>query len=175
MQLTDEHTIMDLGFELVASGEYNWEIDEGIQLNQNEKSGKKTIWIPLVVESVIEGAGEEGGKAMYFIPIESEFGERQLSTLLTITGLIHKFMDKFGSDFDPLNDDKSLNALKLKLPGKIVKATHIIKADKNGTDRINFTKIEASIRGDAKKMDKKSAGKTGGDAKKDAKAGGEDW
>lgn len=173
MQLSDENSSMELGFELVASGEYNWEIDEGIQLNENENSGKKTLWIPLVVESVIEGAGEEGGKAMYFIPIESEFGERQLSTLLTMTGLVHKFMEKFGSDFDPLNDDKSLNALKLKLPGKIVRATHIIKPDKSGTDRINFTKIEASIRGDAKKMEKKAAGKKA--AGKDSSKGGDDW
>jgi len=176
MKLDDSVDVLDLGFELVAPGKYNWEIDEGIQLFHNENSGKTSLKIPVFVESVIEGAGTEGGKAVIFVPIETEWGEKQLAALLTMTGLIKKFMEKFGEGFDPLNDENSMNALKLKLPGHIIMGTHEIKADKKGNDQVNFKKLEPSIRGAAKKVESKvKAGKKVASTPAASAEAGTDW
>lgn len=175
MILTDEVSVLDMGFEQVPAGKYNWEIDEGVQLFYNENSGKTSLKIPVIVESVIEGAGTEGGKAVIFVPIETEYGEKQLSGLLTMTGLVHKFMEKFSGGFDPLNDENALNALKLKLPGNIITGTHEIKNDNKGNPQVNFKKLEASIRGAAKKVEGKVKAKKVVSAPKVDAVDGNDW
>jgi len=78
---------------------------------------------------------------MHFVPIETEYGEKQLGGLLTLTGLIDGFAQKLGEDVD-VTSDQLINLLKLKLPGKFIKATHEVRKDQSGKDRANITRFE---------------------------------
>jgi hypothetical protein len=129
---------MDLGFQVPAAGTYAWQIQEGIDKFHNEDSGKTSLMLPMQIIAVIEGELESmNGKATHFIPIETPFGEKQLNTILTITGLIDDFAKHF-ADASP-TDEKVLGKLKIKLPGKIIKATHEIRKNQKGRENANFT------------------------------------
>jgi len=41
-----------------------------------------------------------------------------------------------------VSEDAFINALKLKLPGKLIKATHEVRKDQSGKDRVNVTRFE---------------------------------
>jgi len=76
-----------------------------------------------VIDKVVEGPEDnEGKKLSHFVPIETEFGERQLAGILTMVGLIGTFAQKFGATAD-VTGDAFINAIKLKLPGKMIKCT----------------------------------------------------
>jgi len=80
---------LDLDFEVPEAGVSILQFEEGIQKRTNEKTGKTTLQLPLVIDSVVEGPAENKGKKMiHFVPIETEFGEKQLAGILTITGLM---------------------------------------------------------------------------------------
>ena len=133
---------VDLAFEIPQAGVSILQFQEGIEKRTNEKSGKTTLQLPLVVDRVVEGPEENAGKKLFhFVPIETEFGERQLAGILTITGLIDSFAKKFGKDVD-VNANEFINALKLKLPGKFIKAHHEVSKDQGGKDRASCTKFE---------------------------------
>ena len=130
---------LDLAFEVPQGGVSILQFEEGIQKRTNEKSGKTTLQLPFVIDRVVEGPEENHGKKLsHFVPIETEFGERQLSGILTLTDLIGNFAQKFGEreDVDATND-QFINALKLKLPGKFIKAHHEVRKDQAGKDRAN--------------------------------------
>src|SRR5512136_3363555 len=108
---------MDLAYEVPQAGVSILQFEEGIQKRTNEKSGKTTLQLPFVIDRVVEGPEENQGKKLsHFVPIETDFGERQLAGILTLTGLIDSFAQKFGEDVD-VTSDQFINALKLKLPG----------------------------------------------------------
>jgi hypothetical protein len=135
-------THLDLGFEVPQPGISIIQFEEGISKQTNEKSGKTTLRLPLIIDRVIEGPEENAGKKMsHFVPIETEFGERQLAGILNLTGLMPAFTKNFGQDVD-VQDEKFLNALKLKLPGKIAKVHHGIRQDNKGKDQVNITRLE---------------------------------
>ncbi len=150
MQLNkDAPKEMDLTFPIVSEGTYIWEIDEGIKLFTNEESGKTSQQIPMLVDQAIEGNEEEAGKkATLFIPIETKWGQDQLCVLLSITGLMPSFIEKFGEDIDVM-DTKFQAMLALKLQGKYIKAIHEIQKDNKGIDRMRFIKI-AEVKSKAK-------------------------
>jgi len=133
---------LDLDFEVPEAGVSILQFEEGIQKRTNEKTGKTTLQLPLVIDSVVEGPAENKGKKMsHFAPIETAFGEKLLAGILTITGLMPGFAKKFGGDVD-VTDDGFVKALKLKLPGKLIKATHEVRKDQSGKDRVNVTRFE---------------------------------
>ena len=133
---------LDLDFEVPEAGVSILQFEEGIQKRTNEKTGKTTLQLPLLIDGVVEGQAENKGKKLsHFVPIETEFGEKQLASILTITGLMPGFAKKFGNDVD-VTDDTFINALKLKLPGKLIKATHEVRKDQSGKDRANVTRFE---------------------------------
>jgi len=143
MKLEDTgQTSMDLNFEIPEAGVSILQFMDGIQKRTNEKSGKTTLQLPLVIDKVVEGPEDnEGKKLSHFVPIETAFGEKQLAGILTMTGLIGTFAQKFGDTAD-ITDDAFINALKLKLPGKMIKVTHEVRKDNSGKDRVNITKFE---------------------------------
>jgi hypothetical protein len=105
----------------------------------------------MLIDKRLEGPEDnEGKKLSHFVPIETEFGEKQLAGILTITGLMPGFAKKFGGDVD-VTDDAFVNALKLKLPGKLIKATHEVRKDQNGKDRANVTRFEKVTGGESSK------------------------
>ena len=132
----------DLTFEVPQAGVSELKFEEGIQKRTNEKSGKTTLQLPFVIDRVIEGPEENQGKKMsFFVPIETEFGERQMVGILTLTGLIDSFMQKFGEDVE-VTSDPFVNAAKIKLPGKLILAHHEVRKDQSGKDRANITRFE---------------------------------
>ena len=161
---------LDLDFEVPEAGVSILQFEEGIQKRTNEKTGKTTLQLPMVIDKVGEGPpGNEGKKLSHFVPIETEFGEKQLAGILTITGLMPGFAKKFGGDVD-VTDDTFINALKLKLPGKFIKATHEVRKDQNGKDRANVTRFEKVTSGGSTKptpAPQSGARVTG--------SGGDDW
>ena len=155
---------MDLNFEIPEAGVSILQFTDGVQKRTNEKSGKTTLQLPLMIDKVVEGPEDnEGKKLSHFVPIETEFGERQLAGILTMTGLIGSFAQKFGATAD-ITDDAFINAIKLKLPGKFIKCHHEVRKDNAGKDRVNITKFEVVSSGGAKVTAKAQAnGKNGGD------------
>ena len=153
---------LDLSYEIAQPGVSVCQFEEGIQKLTNEKSGKTTLRLPMVIDRVVEGPAEnEGRKLSHFVPIETEFGERQLAGILTITGLINGFSQKFGEDVDAA-DESFLNALKIKLPGKFVKATHELRKDQKGKDQVSVIRFERFATSPPSKVDPgkgKAAGK----------------
>src|SRR5512136_1509425 len=111
MQLKDTgKDYLDLDFEVPEAGVSNLQFEEGIQKRTNEKTGKTTLQLPMVIDKVVEGPeANEGKKMSHFVPIETDFGEKQLAAILTITGLMGPFSKKFGDDVD-VTDDAFINA-----------------------------------------------------------------
>lgn len=166
MKLEENSGEMDLGFEIVPAGIYIWQFDEGIKIFQKEDSKARSLFLPMIVDTVIDGdeAAAEDGKAVFFINVRDKkgeitsMGEKTLQTLLSATGVINKLSDKF-DDVEP-DDDKFVNVLKLSksgLLGKKVQLTHEVKKNsETGKDQMNFTKIRpAKKKG---KVEKKEEG-----------------
>lgn len=138
---------MDLGFANVAPGNYIWQINEGIDLLRKEDSEGITLMIPLINDQVLNGDGDtaaSGSKAvLFFVLITKEgksnkFGEDQLNNIIYYAGLGEAFAKKFKGKIDPTSQS-FVDALKLKLPGTFIQATHDIKPDIKKVDRMNFT------------------------------------
>ena len=133
---------LDLGYEVPHPGISIMQFEENIQKQTNEKSGKTTLRLPLVIDRVVEGPDDnEGKKLSHFVPIETDFGERQLAAILSLTGLIDGFAQKFGGNVNA-TDEPFLNAVKLKLPGKFIKVTHEVRKDQKGKDQVNIVRFE---------------------------------
>lgn len=144
MKLEDTgQTSMELGFEIPQPGTSVLQFEEGITLNVNENTGKTTLKLPFVIDKVIEGPEDNAGKKLiHFVPIETQFGEKQLVSILNITGLASKFAKKFGEEVEATSDT-FVDALKLKLTGQFVRGKHTVKPDNKGIDRCNIVNIEA--------------------------------
>jgi hypothetical protein len=159
-------TSMDLNFEIPEAGISILQFTDGIQKRTNEKSGKTTLQLPMIIDKVVEGPEDNEGKKMsHFVPIETDFGEKQLAGILTMTGLMGQFGQKFGATAD-VTDDTFINAVKLKLPGKTIKAQHEVRKDNAGKDRVNIVRFEMVGSSGAKFTTKVQA---------NGKGGGDDW
>ena len=169
---------MEFDFKVPDTGDYRFQIDEGIKLETNKNSGKTSLWIPSKVVECRSGESEEniGLQVTHFVPINSEFGAKQIAHILSITGLFEAFDKKFpGEDVDIASED-FINALKLKLPGKLIDGG-IETKEKDGKRLANFKYIEkvGSSKG-AKAGEKgKSAATAPPAAKKTESAGDDDW
>jgi hypothetical protein len=138
---------MDLGFQVVPAGTYIWRIAEGIDLLSKEDSEAQSLKIPLIVDQGIDGDETAVGQnaALFINLITKEgrpnpFGEKQINTLLTITGLVQKFEDRFPENIEP-TDSEFVDAFRLKLTDKRVKLTHDIRKGDKG-ELMNFRKME---------------------------------
>ena len=151
-------TYIDLGYEIPQPGVSLVQFEEGVTKQTNEKSGKTTLRLPLVIIDTIEGPEENSGRKLsHFCPIETDYGAKQLAAILSITGLLPTFTKAFGKDADPA-DEKFLNMLKLKLPGKMIKCQHEVRKDNSGKDRVNIVRFEA-VSSNGPKAAPKSKGK----------------
>lgn len=147
---------IDLGYEIPQPGVSLVQFEEGVTKQTNEKSGKTTLRLPMQITGVIEGPEEnEGRKMSHFVPIETDYGAKQLSAILRITGLLPGFLKAFGKDADPL-EEKFLNMLKLKLPGKLIKVHHNLRVDPKGKEQVNITRLEKPGNGNGEEMEKDS-------------------
>jgi hypothetical protein len=141
LQDTGQDTL-DLDFEIPDAGVSVLQFQEGVQKRTNENTGKTTLQIPFAIDQVVEGPEDnEGRKLSHFVPIETDFGEKQLAGILTLTGLMGPFAENFGDQVD-ITSERFINALKLKLPGKFIKGYHEVRKDQNGRDRANIIKFE---------------------------------
>ena len=163
---------LDLDFQIPEAGVSVLQFEEGITKRTNENSGKTTLQLPLVIDRVIDGPATNAGlKMSHFVPIETGYGENQLAAILSITDLMDAFGKKFGPDVD-VTDDGFINAVKIKLPGKLIKATHEVRKDTSGKDRATITRFEKVGGGGSAKANppsKKPAAAVASDS------GGEDW
>jgi len=168
---------MDLEFKVPDTGNYRFQIDEGIKLETNETTGKTSLWIP---SKIVECRGEESEgnldlQVTHFVPVNSDFGVKQIAHILSITGLFEAFDKKFPGDSVDISSDEFINALKLKLPGKLFDGG-INTVEKDGKRRANFKYIEKVGAGKGKAAAGKGAGKaTGKTESKTAAADGDDW
>ncbi len=174
MKLEDtKQTYLDLSYEIPQPGVSGVQFEEGIEKMTNQNSGKTTLRLPLVIDRVLEGPEDNAGKKLsHFVPIETDFGQRQLAGILVMTGLMPAFSKNFGPEVDA-QDDKFLNAVKLRLPGKRVVAHHGIRKDNKGKDQVNITRMEAV---DGKGPEPQApVGKRGPKAAQPAQEAKEDW
>ena len=133
-----------LDFETPEPGMSILHIEEGIRKFYNENSGKTSLIIPFSINKVIEGPeNNQGLKLSHFVPIETTWGEKQMAHILTITDLIDTFAKNFGEEVE-ITDDRFINLLCIRMPGKFVKAEHVKRPDKNGRERASITKLVKS-------------------------------
>jgi len=145
MKLERTEEEMDLGFQTPAAGKYVWIHTDGIDLIENEETGSKNFKFPMMIDSVISGdPNAEGMQIIRFINIvdkngkENQFGFKQVCNLLTISGKIDTYIDKFG-DIEPTSE-KFIRRLQLDIPGLMVVAKHEIRTF-NEKQNVNFLSI----------------------------------
>jgi len=170
MKLERTEEEMDLGFQTPAAGKYVWIHTDGIDLIENEDTGSKNFKFPMMIDSVISGdPNAEGMQIIRFINIvdkngkENQFGFKQVCNLLTISGNIDKYIDKFG-DIEPTSE-KFIRRLQLDIPGLMVVAKHEIRTF-NERQSVNFLSIGPYKKAkDVKKDVKKAEGPAAPDTK----------
>jgi len=171
---------MDFDFKVPDTGDYRFQIDEGIKLETNANSGKTSLWIP---SKIVECRGGESDdnlelQVTHFVPIESDFGAKQIAHILSITGLFEAFDKKFPGEGVDISSEEFINALKLKLPGQLFDGG-INTVEKDGKRRANFKYIEKVGAGKGKAAGKaKTAAAAKAETKTETKAaaaGGDDW
>jgi hypothetical protein len=141
-----EGEYLDLDFQIPQPGVSICRFEEGIQKRTNENSGKSTLQIPMVIVHVVDGPEDNVYKKIFFFcPIETAFGERQMLALLTYSGLLDFFLQKYNANADlDITSDKFLDYVKLKLPDRFIKITHEIRVDPQGKNRVNITRVESA-------------------------------
>jgi len=170
---------MDFEFKVPDTGDYQFQIDEGIKLETNASTGKTSLWIP---SKVVKCRGDESEENLdlqvtHFVPVNSDFGAKQIAHILSITGLFEAFDKKFPGEGIDISGDDFINALKLKLPGKLFDGG-INTVEKDGKRRANFKYIEKVGAGKGKATGKGTTKKTTAaepPAATKATAGGDDW
>jgi|GEM_PF-6225463 len=135
---------LNLGFENPAPGTSVCVIGDDIRLLRakdaenwdGEKRGETYI-IPLrIVKALLGGKDNEGMEFRWMINVVKNDGSinkiaiKTFSYVLTHTGLIEKFMEKFADDDMGLNHPKVVRAIQTALPGKKLIVVHILTKSK---------------------------------------------
>lgn len=166
MKLDTGQDKAELGFQTPEAGTYTFEVTEGIELWTNENSGKTSLKIPTKIVETVDGDEDSVGMTVvHFAPIQTKFGEKQVASILTITGLAPAFEERFPDD-TAFTDQRFVDALKLKLPGKLFIGEIEIRQNNKGVKNANFRSWEKL----AKKSAAASAPKVAAPATAD-----EDW
>ncbi len=154
----------ELGYQVPEPGKYLFQVDEGIDLFVNENSGKTSLKIPTkIVEPINGDEGSVGMTVTHFAPVETTYGEKQVCSLLTITGLAPYFEDKFPND-TKFTEQKFVDTIKLKLPDKYFKGEIEVFENNKGRKNASF-----------KSWHKAGGQKTISKAVSKESEGGEDW
>ena len=133
---------MDLSYEVPAAGVSLCEFSEGIQKQVNPNSGKTTLRLPLTILEAEDGPEEnEGKKFSHFVPIQTAYGEKQLTGLLSMVGLLEGFVAKFQGEIDPL-EDVFIAQLQVKLPGKRIKVIHDVRKNQKDKEQVNIVRLD---------------------------------
>jgi hypothetical protein len=160
MQIDTGQDKFELGFEIPEPGKYLFQISEGIDLFINENSGKTSLKIPTkIVEPINGDAGSVGMTVTHFAPIETTYGEKQICSLLTITGLAPYFEGKF-SDDTKFTYQKFIDTIKLKLPDKYFKGEIEVFENNKGRKNASFKSWHKA--GKQKTISKPSSTESGG-------------
>ena len=135
---------LNLGFENPVPGTSLCVIGDDIRLLKakdaenwdGEKRGETYI-IPLRIVKALEGGKDnEGMEFRWMINVVKNDGSinkiaiKTFSYVLTHTGLIEKFMEKFADDDMGLNHPKVVRAIQTALPGKKLIVVHILTKSK---------------------------------------------
>lgn len=135
---------LNLGFENPVPGTSLCVIGDDIRLLRakdaenwdGEKRGETYI-IPLRIVKALEGGKDnEGMEFRWMINVVKNDGSinkiaiKTFSYVLTHTGLIEKFMEKFADDDMGLNHPKVVRAIQTALPGKKLIVVHILTKSK---------------------------------------------
>ncbi|HDL08237.1 MAG TPA: hypothetical protein ENG35_05805 [Desulfobacteraceae bacterium] len=147
---------LNLGFENPAPGTSVCVIGDDIRLLRakdaenwdGEKRGETYI-IPLrIVKALLGGKDNEGMEFRWMINVVKNDGSinkiaiKTFSYVLTHTGLIEKFMEKFADDDMGLNHPKVVRAIQTALPGKKLIVVHILtKSKKTDAEFVNVKTI----------------------------------
>lgn len=115
---------LDLGFQPPEPGTYIWEV---LKLSPftGPNSGKQMLKLDFQLDCNDDGSPAEvkGARGTHFVPIESEYGERQMNQILNIAGLIDDAISKFHGDID-YTDPRVTDWLSVNLEGKFLTAVH---------------------------------------------------
>ncbi len=147
---------LNLGFENPAPGTSLCVIGDDIRLLKakdaedwdGEKRGE-TYFIPLRIVKALEGDKDnEGMEFRWLINVVKNDGSinkiaiKTFSYVLTHTGLIEKFMEKFADDDMGLNHPKVVRAIQMALPGKKLIVVHnLTKSKKTDAEFVNVKTI----------------------------------
>ena len=147
---------LNLGFENPAPGTSVCVIGDDIRLLKakdaenwdGEKRGETYI-IPLrIVKALLGGKDNEGMEFRWMINVVKNDGSinkiaiKTFSYVLTHTGLIEKFMEKFADDDMGLNHPKVVRAIQTALPGKKLIVVHTLtKSKKTDAEFVNVKTI----------------------------------
>ena len=147
---------LNLGFENPVPGTSLCVIGDDIRLLRakdaenwdGEKRGETYI-IPLrIVKALLGGKDNEGMEFRWMINVVKNDGSinkiaiKTFSYVLTHTGLIEKFMEKFADDDMGLNHPKVVRAIQTALPGKKLIVVHILtKSKKTDAEFVNVKTI----------------------------------
>ena len=138
MKINTGENKFELGYQVPEPGEYLFQVHEGIDLFVNENSGKTSLKIPTKIVEPIDGdEGSVGMAVTHFVPIETTYGEKQICSLLTITGMAPYFEEKF-SDDTKFTDQKFVDTIKLKLPDKYFKGEIEVFENNKGRKNASF-------------------------------------
>ena len=138
MKISTDQEKMELGYQLPEAGKYLFQVAEGIDLFTNENSGKTSLKVPTKILEVIDGDESSVDITVtHFLPIETNYGEKQLCSLLTITGLAPAFEKRF-ADGTSFLEAKFVDSIKLKLPGKLFVGEIEVRDNKKGQKNANF-------------------------------------
>jgi hypothetical protein len=98
--------------------------------------------VPTKILEAIDG--DEGSvdlTVIHFIPIETNYGEKQAASLLTITDLAPAFEKRF-ADGTSFMEAKFIDSIKLKLPGKLFVGEIEVRENNKGQKNANFKSWE---------------------------------
>jgi hypothetical protein len=142
MRLDTVENKMELGYQVPEPGKYLFQVSEGIELFTNENSGKTSLKVPTkIVEAINGDEGSVDLTVIHFCPIETNYGEKQVCSLLTITGLTPAFEKRF-ADGTSFKDNKFVDSIKLKLPGKLFVGEIEVRENNKGQKNANFKSWE---------------------------------
>lgn len=150
---------LNLGFENPTPGTSVCVIGDDIRLLRakdaenwdGEKRGETYI-IPLRIIKALEGDKDnEGMEFRWMINVVKNDGSlnkiaiKTISFVLTHTGLIEKFMEKFADDDMGLNHPKVVRAIQMALPGKKLIVVHnLTKSKKTDAEFVNVKTIRSA-------------------------------
>lgn len=154
-----------MGYSNPADGWHTVCVQEGLNLKVNEKSGKESFYVPLMVDE----EGEDAGKKIAIflntrdenrVPYKSV--EKQFANLLANLKLEEAFNTKFPGDVSYI-DNPVIEAMKIKLPGQFMMVK--VKVDKDRAQIIQLDVVGAKHT-EVPKPESKASGSTAASAPK---------